>query len=78
MADITLRKLANILREIRGGKNDTQVLQVIVKRSRFNLEAVIDIKRFSNFMRILRVTILCLHFMRNLRIKAKGLKVEIF
>ena len=62
---------------LRGGKKDTQVLQVIAQRSRFNLEAVIDIKRFSNFRRLLRVTVLCLRFVRNLRIKAKGLKVEI-
>ena len=50
-----------ILREIRGSKKDTQVLQVIVQRSRFNLETVIDIKIFSNFRRLLRVTVLCLH-----------------
>ena len=67
----------NILREIRGSKKDVQVLQVIVQRLRFNLEAVIDIKRFSDFRRLLRMTVLCLCFVRNLRIKAKGLKVEI-
>ena len=74
---VTITPDEDILREIRGSKKDTQVLQVIVQRSRFNLETVIDIKRFSNVRRLSRVTVLCLRFVRNLRIKAKGLKVEI-